>query len=289
MSRPSRVLAGRAGPSRACRRRRWPSPAALDLDHVGAEVGERLRAPRAGEHARQVEHAHAGERLRRRRAGGRGGAVAGIGHRRIVGASSCAGARDNRCDEPRIRPPGPRASPATLWLPAALVACSPALDWREVRPEGSGVIALFPCRPDKHERPVRIAGAELRMQLHSCDAAGSTFSLAVVDGAEPVRVEPLLVALKASAAANIAGGAPLAEPFAPPGATPNPASALAPCAGPAAGRSPGHRCMPPFSSTAFASTRRRRSARPCPKTPCAASSARSSSRRERPPKGPRPR
>ena len=115
---------------------------------------------------------------------------------------------------------------ATLWLPAALIACSPALDWREVRPEGSGVTALFPCRLDMHERTVRLAGSEVRMQLHSCDAAGSTFSLAIVDGAEPARVGPVLAALKASVAANLGGGAPLAEPFAPPGATPNPASAL---------------------------------------------------------------
>ena len=117
-----------------------------------------------------------------------------------------------------------RALP-TLWLPAALVACSPALDWREVRPEGTGVTALFPCRLDKHERSVRVAGVDLRMQQHACDAAGSTFSLAVVDGAEPTRVEPLLAALKASVAANV-GGTALAEPFTPPGATPNPSSAL---------------------------------------------------------------
>jgi len=112
-----------------------------------------------------------------------------------------------------------------LALLAALAACSPALDWREVRPEGSDVTMLFPCRPDKHERTIRIAGADLRMRMHSCDAAGRTFSLAVVDAGEPTRVEPLLAALKASAAANI-GGTPAQQPFAPPGATPNPGSAL---------------------------------------------------------------
>ncbi len=31
----------------------------LDLDHVGAVVGQQLAAPRAGQHAAQVEHAHA--------------------------------------------------------------------------------------------------------------------------------------------------------------------------------------------------------------------------------------
>jgi len=112
-----------------------------------------------------------------------------------------------------------------LALMAALSGCAPALDWREVRPGGSGVTALFPCRPEKRERAVRLAGADLRMQMHSCDAAGSTFSLAFVDAGEPGRVEPLLAALQASAATNI-GGTPRTEPFTPPGATPNPNSVL---------------------------------------------------------------
>jgi len=119
-----------------------------------------------------------------------------------------------------------RAAASVLSLLAALLGCSPALDWREVRPAGSGVTALFPCRPDKHERTVRIAGADRRMQLHSCDAAGATYSLAVVDGGEPAAVEPLLAEMKASVAANLGGQASAAQPFIPPGATPNPASSL---------------------------------------------------------------
>jgi len=119
-----------------------------------------------------------------------------------------------------------RRAAIALTLPVVLLACSPALDWREVRPEGTAVTALFPCRPDRHQRDVAIAGATLRMELHACDVAGSTFSLAVVDGVEPARVEPVLAALKASAAANVGGGAPRVEPFTPPGATPNPSSAL---------------------------------------------------------------
>ena len=43
-----------------------------DLQHVGAVLGEAARAGRAGEHARQVEHADAGERPRRRRRGSGG-------------------------------------------------------------------------------------------------------------------------------------------------------------------------------------------------------------------------
>ena len=119
-----------------------------------------------------------------------------------------------------------RAVAPVLSLLGTLAGCSPALDWREVRPAGSGATALFPCRPDKHERTLRIAGADRRMQLHSCDAAGATFSLAVVDGAEPAGVEPLLAKMQESFLANLGAGTPPVQPFAPPGATPNPKSAL---------------------------------------------------------------
>jgi hypothetical protein len=43
---------------------------ALDLDDVGAEIGEHLSGPRSGENARQLQHANAGQwaliRTRRR-------------------------------------------------------------------------------------------------------------------------------------------------------------------------------------------------------------------------------
>ena len=43
----------------------------LDLDHVGAEVGEQRAAGGAGHDLRELEHAHAGERSGMRRAGRR--------------------------------------------------------------------------------------------------------------------------------------------------------------------------------------------------------------------------
>lgn len=108
---------------------------------------------------------------------------------------------------------------------AALVACAPSLNWRETRPPGSGVAMLFPCRPDQQERTIRIAGAALRMQMHSCRAAGAEFSLVVADVAEAARVTPLLVALRAAAEANL-GGASTARPLPLAGATPNEQSVL---------------------------------------------------------------
>lgn len=103
-----------------------------------------------------------------------------------------------------------------LWL----AACTPALNWRETSPEGSGVALLFPCRAERHERTVRIGDADTRMQMHSCDAGGAVFSLAFVDVASPAEVAPLLAGMRAAAVANI-GGAATALPWRPPGATPN--------------------------------------------------------------------
>ncbi|MEO8922537.1 MAG: hypothetical protein ABI330_06875 [Caldimonas sp.] len=63
------------------------------------------------------------------------------------------------------------------------------------------------------------------MQMHSCDAAGTVFSLSFVDVTEPSRVTPALTALRAAAVGNV-GGTATERPLAVPGATPNPLSAL---------------------------------------------------------------
>lgn len=39
-----------------------------------------------------------------------------------------------------------------------LAACSPALNWREVRATPSALKAMMPCKPDKAVRQVAVAG-----------------------------------------------------------------------------------------------------------------------------------
>lgn len=87
-----------------------------------------------------------------------------------------------------------------------LCACSPTLDWREVRPEDSGVVALFPCKPTTDARMVTLAGARVRMLLTACWAGDLTWALASADAEQPSQVGPALEALRAAAAANL--GAP---------------------------------------------------------------------------------
>jgi len=116
-------------------------------------------------------------------------------------------------------------------LLAALGACSPALDWRDVRPGGDSLVLLFPCRPEAHERTVRIAGADRRMRMLGCDAAGMTFSLASLDAEAADRVQPLLEALKLALAGNLGAAAGPPLPFAPAGATPSAGSSRMSVAG----------------------------------------------------------
>ena len=106
----------------------------------------------------------------------------------------------------------------------ALAACSPTLNWREVRPEGSEAQLLLPCRPASATRSIVLAGQPLRLSMLACDAGDVTWALAHADVGDPARVGPVLEALRRAAAGNVgaAQGDPL--PLAVAGATPNPAT-----------------------------------------------------------------
>jgi len=84
-----------------------------------------------------------------------------------------------------------------------LCACSPTLDWREVRPEDSGVVALFPCKPATDARMVTLAGARVRMLLTACRAGDLTWAVASANAEQPSQVGPALEALRAAAVANL--------------------------------------------------------------------------------------
>ncbi len=61
-------------------------------------------------------------------------------------------------------------------------ACSPVFNWREVRFDASGTVALLPCKPDRAERPVPLydGSAPLMLYMAGCQAGGATFSVSVV-------------------------------------------------------------------------------------------------------------
>lgn len=105
-------------------------------------------------------------------------------------------------------------------LPALPGACSPALDWREVRPQGTAVVVLMPCRPQASARSVLLAGHAVRLSMLACKAQGLTFALAAADVGDPARVAATLAALRESAVANLDASVVGSEPAAVRGATP---------------------------------------------------------------------
>lgn len=122
--------------------------------------------------------------------------------------------------------PAPRAARAGCACAAAwfLTACTPALDWRDVRPAGTAALVLMPCKPVTQERSVALAGAPVRLALLACTAAGQTWGLAHADVADPGRIGAALEELRRAAVANVSGGNATALPLQVPGATPQAAS-----------------------------------------------------------------
>jgi hypothetical protein len=99
--------------------------------------------------------------------------------------------------------------------------CAPALDWREARIDGPGLLALFPCRPVAQTRQVALAGQRVSMQLHGCETSGRTFAVVLADMGEPAAVAPALQALRQASQDKTGGAALTAVDWpAPPGATP---------------------------------------------------------------------
>ena len=109
---------------------------------------------------------------------------------------------------------------AACLMPGALAACSPALDWRQVRPDGWGLQAAMPCRPDQQQRQVALAGAPVALGLVVCSAEGHSFGLASADVGDPARVAPALQALLQAAQANVQGQVLAEQAVVVPGMTP---------------------------------------------------------------------
>ena len=117
-----------------------------------------------------------------------------------------------------------QAFPVWLFLAclAILAGCTPSLDWRELNVEGSGVSALFPCRPENRVRQVSLAGMAVQMHLASCTASGSNFALSHLDAGDPVKAGLALEQLQSLTAANMGGTSTVTGPCNVPGMTPSP-------------------------------------------------------------------
>lgn len=102
---------------------------------------------------------------------------------------------------------------------ALLTACSPALNWRQASLADAGLVASLPCKPDRVERTVDLAGAPVPMHMMGCEADGATFAVACARLSDPALAGAALThwraAVLAGMQAHAAGqpGAPEPSPY----------------------------------------------------------------------------
>lgn len=87
-----------------------------------------------------------------------------------------------------------------------LVACSPAFNWREVRPENTRLSLLLPCKPDKAQKIVPLGGPPttlIMLTMLGCEASGATFAVAVADLGDAARAAPVLAQWQSLTLANM--------------------------------------------------------------------------------------
>ena len=84
-----------------------------------------------------------------------------------------------------------------------LAACSPAFNWREVRPDNTRLSLLLPCKPDKAQKMVPLGGQATQLSMLGCDAAGATFAVAVADLSDASRAASVLALWQRLTLANM--------------------------------------------------------------------------------------
>lgn len=100
----------------------------------------------------------------------------------------------------------------------ALAACSPALDWREVPVEDTGLRVMFPCKPEHEARQVPLAGRAVDMQGMACRSGDSTFAVMAADLGSPIDASRALQQWQAASVAALRARDPRSTPFRPRGA-----------------------------------------------------------------------
>jgi hypothetical protein len=93
-----------------------------------------------------------------------------------------------------------------LSLALLLAACSPSLNWREVRPGGAELKALLPCKPDQGSRRQRLAGQDIDISMVGCEAGGALFAISVAELGDPDRALAVQVQWQAHLLGNMQAG-----------------------------------------------------------------------------------
>ena len=114
-----------------------------------------------------------------------------------------------------------RSAGALLAAAALLSACSPALDWRDVRPKDVNILLTYPCKPEQIAQDVVLADQTVKMSMTGCVADKMTFALAHARLPSPALAARALAQLHLAAVDNVHGRVTASTTAAPKNATPN--------------------------------------------------------------------
>jgi hypothetical protein len=95
---------------------------------------------------------------------------------------------------------------ATLMM---LWACTPALNWRDVRLEssdGSGLKAALPCKPDSATRKQQLGNIQVDLSMMGCrsnESPETTFTVSRIPLSNPLDAPKVLAAWQAAAVSNL--------------------------------------------------------------------------------------
>ena len=112
---------------------------------------------------------------------------------------------------------------ALLALALGLSACSPGLNWRQVRADAAPLSMLLPCKPDRAQKTVPLGGKPTVLSMVGCEAEGATFALSVVDIGDASQTAPVLAQWQALSLSHMRGTAPVQTPIQIAGASAQPA------------------------------------------------------------------
>ena len=111
-----------------------------------------------------------------------------------------------------------RNTALALAVALGAAACTPTLDWREVRLAPSPAIALLPCKPDRATRSVPLGGEPTELVVAGCATGGATFALMAARLPAGRDADAVLAGWQQATLAHMrASGTPERRPFTPPG------------------------------------------------------------------------
>ena len=88
-------------------------------------------------------------------------------------------------------------------LALALAACSPTLNWREVRGNDAPYVVLLPAKPTSFARPVDLGGIKVDMNMTAAEVDDVNFAVASAKIADPSQRQAALAAMQAAMLRNI--------------------------------------------------------------------------------------